>query len=86
MVNISKESYLSTQESHKEIAKQLWKQMKVQVKKLNKDQHEIWRRLREAHKTVDKAEYKNVDIVYDTEIQILRNFDAKSGAPSPSPH
>jgi hypothetical protein len=43
------------------------------------------RRLREAEKKVDEADDQNADTVYETEMEMLRNFDMRSGAPSPSP-
>jgi hypothetical protein len=58
--NIIEESYHCTHEDHKEIAKQLCKEMKVQVEKLKYEQDEIMRRLREAENKVDEADNGNV--------------------------
>jgi chromosome segregation ATPase len=83
--NIREESHRRTHESHKEIAEQLRKEMKVQVEQLKKEQDEIMRRLREAEKKVDEADDENAETVYETEMEMLRNFHMRSGAPSPSP-
>jgi hypothetical protein len=45
--------------------------MKVQVEKIKKEQDEIIRRLRKAEKKVDKADNKNVAMVYKTKMEIL---------------
>jgi hypothetical protein len=84
--NMREESHCRTHESHKEIAEQLPKEMKVQVEKLKKEQDEIMRGLREAEKKVDEADNENANTVYETEMEMLRNFYMRSGAPSPSPH
>jgi hypothetical protein len=53
--------------------------MKVQVEKLQKEQDEIMRRLREPEKKLDKAEDKNAATVYETEMEMLQKFHMRSG-------
>jgi hypothetical protein len=83
--NIREKSYRCTQLSHKEIAEQRRKEMKVHVETLKKDQDQIMRRLREAEKKVDKADNKNAETVNETEMEMLLNFYMTLGAPSLSP-
>jgi hypothetical protein len=68
---IREDNHCRMDESHKDIAEQLWKDMKVQVEKLKKEQDEIIRRLRKAEKKVDEADNENVERVYKTEMDIL---------------
>jgi hypothetical protein len=83
--NIREESHCCTHESHKEIAEQLRKEMKVPVEKLKQEQDEIMRRLRDAEKKVDEADDENTETVCETEMEMLRNFHMRSGSRSPSP-
>jgi hypothetical protein len=83
--NIREESHCGIHECHTDIAEQLHKEMKVQVEKIQKDEDEIMRRLREAKKQGDEADNENAETDYSTEIEILRNFQLRSGAPLQAP-
>jgi hypothetical protein len=83
--NIREESHCRMHETHTKIAEQLPKDMKVQVEKFKTEQDKIKRRRREAKKKVGEADNENGETVYKTEMEILCNFDMRSGALSPSP-
>jgi hypothetical protein len=53
-----------THECYQEIAKQLCKEIKVEVEKLKQEHDEIMRKPREAEKAVDKVENESAETVY----------------------
>jgi hypothetical protein len=57
-------------ETHKEIAEQLGKEIKVRVEKLTTEQDEIMRKFREVQKKVDEANDEHGPIVNNIEMKL----------------
>jgi DNA repair exonuclease SbcCD ATPase subunit len=78
------ETRQQTDEHHKRLAEQMWAKMNAQVEKMRSQQDAIMKKFREAEKKVEEA-CKDAETVYETELEMIRNFHMRSESPSPLP-